>query len=292
MNIKKTCYLLGSLLLTVSLISCDNQTPYATSPSQTAAPRAEIMPPPTIVTPTIRLSGKVLEVFNSVPYTFVKLITADGERWVATVTTEIAVGDIVSFAGGQVMENFHSASLNRTFPAIIFSSGIISREMASAPIMDNSTFADAVQTVKQTVQAGNDLTMDQAVPAGSAKAVVALVDITVAKAVGANARTVSDIYNNAAELNGKKIMVQGQVVKFSPNIMGRNWLHLQDGSGDPAQGTHNLVVTSTSPVMPVKGDIVVVEGIMATNKDFGFGYQYIVIIEDAEIKLQTSPVSY
>jgi hypothetical protein len=68
-------------------------------------------------------------------------------------------------------------------------------------------------------------------------------------------------------------------VKVNPDIMGKNWLHIQDGTGDLAKNTHDLVVTSAD--IAEKGAIISLEGILAADKDFGSGYRYDVIVEDA-----------
>ena len=101
----------------------------------------------------------------------------------------------------------------------------------------------------------------------------------VEKSTAQNGYTVGEIFEKAASLNKQKVTVRGQVVKVNPNIMGRNWLHIQDGTGDPAKNTHDLVVTSAD--IAEKGDIISIEGTLAADKDFGFGYKYDVIVEDA-----------
>jgi len=90
--------------------------------------------------------------------------------------------------------------------------------------------------------------------------------------------TIAEIYGKSAGLKGKKVSVRGKVVKFLPLIMERNWIHLQDGSGDKAAGTGDLTVTSTEEVAP--GDVVVATGTLAADKDFGMGYTYKVILEN------------
>ena len=82
--------------------------------------------------------------------------------------------------------------------------------------------------------------------------------------------------------NGKKVRIRGQVVKFNANIMGRNWLHLQDGTG--AAGTNDLTITSAATVNV--GDTILAKGVVTTNKDFGFGYKYDVIIEKADVTVE------
>lgn len=94
--------------------------------------------------------------------------------------------------------------------------------------------------------------------------------------------TVEEVYANKAKLNGKKVTVRGKVVKFSTGIMGRNWIHLQDGSGK--QGTNDLTVTTQQSA--TIGDVVVVTGVAAAAKDFGGGYKYEVILEEATVKAE------
>jgi hypothetical protein len=106
--------------------------------------------------------------------------------------------------------------------------------------------------------------------------------ITVEKAKGADAYTVSEIYEKAGKLDKKTVSVRGKVVKVSKGIMGKNWVHLQDGSGDSGKGTNNLVVTSQD--VPKVGDVVTARGTLYKDKDFGAGYLYKVIVEEATVK--------
>jgi hypothetical protein len=70
-------------------------------------------------------------------------------------------------------------------------------------------------------------------------------------------------------------------VKYNPKIMGKNWIHLQDGSGDPSKGTHDITVTSQNSV--AVGDVVTAKGVLRADKDFGSGYTYALIVEDAKV---------
>ena len=115
-----------------------------------------------------------------------------------------------------------------------------------------------------------------------AKAPATSEQITVEKAKGADAYTVSEAYEKAAKLDKKTVVVRGKVVKVSKGIMGKNWVHLRDGSGDPAKGTNNLVVTTQD--VPIVGDVVTAKGTLYKDKDFGAGYKYQVIVEEASVK--------
>lgn len=92
-------------------------------------------------------------------------------------------------------------------------------------------------------------------------------------------QSVEDLFAKTAELGGKTVTIKGKVVKFSAGIMGKNWIHIQDGSGGP--GTNDITVT-TDAVVAVESTATVT-GTLSTNKDFGYGYKYAVIIEDAVV---------
>jgi len=103
----------------------------------------------------------------------------------------------------------------------------------------------------------------------------------IAKADGG--KTVAEVFAEKDQLTGQPVVVRGKVVKSNPDIMGKNWLHVRDGSG--AEGTNDLTVT-TAGAVPEVGDTVVVKGVLSLNKDFGMGYQYDVIVEDAEVTVE------
>jgi len=104
----------------------------------------------------------------------------------------------------------------------------------------------------------------------------------IAKAEGG--KTVAEVYGEKDALAGTQVTVRGKVVKANSGIMGKDWLHVRDGSG--AEGTNDLTVTTKSATMPKVGDVVVVTGTVVLDKDFGMGYQYPVIVEDAEVKVE------
>jgi len=108
------------------------------------------------------------------------------------------------------------------------------------------------------------------------------VDLTgIARAEGG--KTVAELFAEKDQLAGQPVVIRGKVVKSNPGIMGKNWLHVRDGSG--AEGTNDITVTTAGDV-PNVGDTVLVRGPVTLNKDFGMGYQYDVIIEDAEVTVE------
>jgi hypothetical protein len=96
--------------------------------------------------------------------------------------------------------------------------------------------------------------------------------------------TIAELYADSNALAGQVVTVRGVVVKVNPDIMGTNWLHIRDGSGD--EGSNDLTITSET--LPAIGETVLVRGVVQVNKDFGMGYQYSLIIEDAEVDVESA----
>ena len=196
------------------------------------------------------ITGTVVETTNSGGYTYVKLDAGpDGEIWAAGLSTQIAVGDDVSIFGGTLMREFESKTLNRTFKNIYFARAL--------RVVGRGPGASSAPEPQGTLEA--DPTID------------------VEKIEGGH--TVAEIFEGAEVLSGRDVVVRGQVVKFNGGILGTNWLHVRDGTG--TTGSDDLTVTTDATANV--GDVVVVRGRLATDKDFGAGYHYPVIVEDASI---------
>ncbi len=201
------------------------------------------------------LTGKVIESVNSAGYTYVQIDNNGKKTWLAIPETTIKKGQKLSFSPGMEMQNFESRSLKRKFDRIIFSGGVIGQQGKASEMKS---------------------------PGSKGSAAISSEKIKVDKASGPNAYTVEELYKNSKKLNNKKIVVRGKVVKISSGVMKKNWIHIQDGSGNEKSGNYDLVVTSDA--LPVVGDIVTVSGTLYKNKDFGSGYKYAVIIENANIE--------
>ena len=106
----------------------------------------------------------------------------------------------------------------------------------------------------------------------------------IAKAEGG--KTVAEVFAEKDALAGQKVAIRGKVVKTNAGIMNKDWVHVRDGSGE--EGTNDLTVTTTSQPLPNVGDTVLVSGTVILDKDFGMGYQYPVLIEDAEVKIEAA----
>jgi sporulation protein YlmC with PRC-barrel domain len=212
------------------------------------------------------LSGEVLEVRDVAPYTYLRLKTAQGETWAAVTQAPVKKGEKVTIANPSVMENFHSKTLDKTFDRIVF--GTLSGPGAAA----------APGAPAATAQASPHGAMGSAKPAAPAAAA----PVKVAKASGSDARTVAEVVGGKATLKDKSVSLRGQVVKANLGIMGKNWFHLQDGSGSAGAGTNDVLVTSRD--VAAVGDVVVVKGTVRTDVKLGSGYEYAVLIEDASLK--------
>lgn len=208
------------------------------------------------------LIGNALQTMNAGGYTYVYIEQKNGKKtWVAVAETPVKVGASMSFKPGMEMRNFESKALKRTFESIVFSDGVISGAVSEKD-------ANKIDTQGKSVGSSG------AAAAKTAK-------ISVQKATGAGATTVEGAFKNSAKLNNKQVTIKGKVVKVSSGIMGKNWIHIQDGTGSEKNKNHNLVCTSSQ--MADVGDVITVSGKLKKDKDFGAGYKYNVIIEDSKI---------
>ena len=140
--------------------------------------------------------------------------------------------------------------------------------------------ADAAQSADPAAAAAAEVAAKGHPLPSAGKSDVSLTGIT--KAEGG--KTIQEVFDEKAALAGSKVTVRGKAVKVNAGIMGRNWVHIRDGSG--ANGDNDLTVTTTSPSLPDVGDLVLVTGTVALDQDFGVGYQYAVILQDAELTLE------
>jgi len=278
MNIRKIGCCLNSLALIVGLIACDNDIS-ETKPSTQADPQSRISAQTPSDSQIAAFSGKVVEKQDATPYTYVRLDDGAGNKiWAAVPKTQLEIGEEIALKGGFVMKDFNSKTLNRTFESIIFASGLVrgsENKTVRTPGDASGTSSNAVRS-----EAG-PRGMTSKSSGGSTRAIVSFTGVKVEKSTAKNGYTVGELFAKAVNLNNQKVTVKGRVVKISSNIMGKNWLHIQDGSGDPTTNTHDLVVTSSAIVE--KDTIISVEGVLAADKDFGFGYKYDVLIEDAVV---------
>jgi hypothetical protein len=208
------------------------------------------------------LKGEVLEVREAPPYTYLRLKTNEGETWAAVAAAPVKKGAQVSIDNPAVMQNFESKSLKKTFDKIVF--GTLANP--NAPVA-------AAQANPHGAMGG---------PMVGAPTVATPQAVKVAKATGSDARTVAEVVGAKSTLKDKSVSLRAQVVKANLGIMGKNWFHVQDGSGSAGAGTNDILVTSKD--VAAVGDVVLVKGMVRTDVKVGPGYDYAVLIEDASLK--------
>ena len=222
------------------------------------------MPGPVGGGATLAYSGKVLETMNAGGYTYVYVDTGKEKIWAAGPETAIEQGSVVSFPDGMEMGDFPSDKRDRTFEKNLFVAEI---RLGAGGGMAGDGMPQGHPPVANPDAGDMDFSGIE-IPEGG-------LDI-------------AGVYSDRGGLEGKNVRIRGRVVKFTANVMGKNWVHIQDGTG--GEGSKDLTVT-TSAVVNV-GDVVLIEGRVITDKDFGYGYKYEVLVEDATVKVESpSPSS-
>ena len=162
------------------------------------------------------------------------------------------------------MKNFNSKELNRTFETIYFVQGL-----SKEPITASAAPAG--------MGGMSGMTGDMAAKHTGKIALEKKAGINIAPAEGSI--SIAQLWADKDKYSGKVIKIKGQVVKINEQVMGKNWIHIQDGSGD--SGNFDLAVTTLDGMK--MDDVVTFEGTITLNKDFGAGYFYELIMEDAKL---------
>jgi hypothetical protein len=247
-------FVLAGMLIGVG--ACSDGSPSSGEPQRSVADEGT-SPAPAAMPRTV--TGTVVETMDASSYTYVQVDVGEETIWAATNRFEVAVGDRVTVPLESPMENFHSDTLDRDFPLIYFASRIVGEGESpdAATPVDRALLGPGTPQVAAEVEEG-----------------------AIAPAPGG--RTVASVWADAPSIAGTEVTVRGQVVKFNPAIMGTNWIHIQDGTGDADAGTHDLTVTSAAAV--AVGDVVTATGVVAVDQDFGAGYVYPVMVRDAAVE--------
>ena len=276
---KKQFIIIAIALITVPLIACSQNEPAqptakAATPAVKTAAAAPAETPAVAEAPAAAhgISGTVVETMDAAGYTYVYVDNGKEKVWAAAPAFVVKVGDEVMVPEGMAMHNYHSQSMNRDFDVVYFVEAVLN---ASNPTDGASAMGGAPASGNMQMPKGHPAVSGSEAPQG--------VDLSnIEKA--ANGLTIIEIYTGKADLSGKTVTLRGKVVKYSPQIMGVNWIHLQDGSGDQKAGTHDLTVTSQAEVNV--GDTVIVSGPLTLDKDFGYGYKYDLIMENADVTVE------
>lgn len=190
------------------------------------------------------------EILQTDKYTYLKVAENGKQFWIATAKTDAIKGKAYIYRGGLLKTNFPSKEFNKVFDTLYLVSNILSEDQhpgsGGGPAMQEPVASNQSHEGHQH---------------------------------SADAIKISEIFNKKKELNGKEIVVEGECIKVNNGIMGRNWIHIQDGSKKDGKKAE---ITVTTLAQISVGQHVALRGLLAVDKDFGAGYRYDVIIENAE----------
>ena len=206
-------------------------------------------------------SFEVAEVIQGNSYTYIRAKEGNGEKWMAVSKQEVKPGEVYYYEGDMPMPNFHSKEIDRTFDEIYFVSAI-----SKTPIVKSGGAMGSMGAMggdASTQSHTGKVTSEQNS------------SISLEKQPGEI--TVAQVFANRNDYSEKEIEIRGVVVKVNKEVMGKNWIHIQDGTND--NGNFDLTITSSD--LAEVNDEVTVKGKIILNKDFGYGYSYEVIMEDA-----------
>jgi hypothetical protein len=253
---------LTSLLLSAGfLVACQQEAEQATATGQATTVQQPNIPAaaPTTAMAKGLATGTVAETVATGGYTYVLVDVGEEQLWAAGPPTPMAVGDGITFSTQMPMKDFHSKAMNRDFPVLYFVDGFSMLNSATASSEPEPGSAQG--------------TADVAPAAPMAVAPLTPIE----KVTGGY--TIAEILAQRNELTGKPIKVRGRVTKVVNGIMGKNWVHISDSSGDT-----DFIVTTTSTASIAQ--VIVAEGGISLNRDFGYGYKYDILMEDAALTLE------
>lgn len=197
----------------------------------------------------------VKEVLHTDKYSYLLVNEEDKKFWIAISKREVQVGEIYRFKGGLLKKNFFSREFNRVFETVYLVSNIWGEtDMGQSDSSLNETGA--------RVHGGESLPNLE----------VGNIEPT------AGAISLADLFANKESYKDQVVKITGKCIKINPMIMGRNWVHIQDGSGK------DLELTVTTSEVVRLGDVLSLEGTITLDKDFGAGYRYDIIMEGATIR--------
>ena len=207
--------------------------------------------------PAGKITGTILSTMDATGYTYVELKLSDDTVWLAGPKTKLAKGESLTVNIGAPMRNFHSKTLNRDFPVIYFI----------------GQFSDSAST-KVKLPEGHK-------PLNGSPAMTVAKKATLSKPVkrAEGGYTIAELITKKKELAGKTVKVRGEITKFNADIMTKNWIHIIDGSSNEDM----IVITQDTAEA---GQVAVIEGTIALDKDFGYGYKYKLLIDEAKVTVE------
>jgi hypothetical protein len=194
----------------------------------------------------------VTEVIQTSNYTYLQVEENNKKFWIAVVKSDTKPGDSVYYTQASEMKDFVSKELGRTFPSVFFVQDPSNRLIPEVKPASQQPLTPKKVEIKRWT------------------------DLSVTPPKGGI--TLADLYKNPGNFAGKTVIIRGVVVRFNEQIMNKNWVHIQDGT-DYADKFDLTITTKDSLIV---GSSATFKGIIALNKDFGSGYSYEVIMEEAK----------
>ena len=199
----------------------------------------------------------VKEAMDASRYVYLKVSENGGEDyWIAAIKQDVTIGDTYFYKGGLLKTNFESKEHNKVFDKIYLVTNLVHDH-------GDGSGHEMTKALTETMSEANSGTSG-------------LADETENIDVKGSIK-IAEIVNNPTKYEGKTVQVSGKVVKINPNIMKRNWIHLQDGS----KNDYDFVITLDSFIP--EGSVVTLSAVVALKKDFGAGYYYDIILEDGKL---------
>ncbi len=198
--------------------------------------------------------GKILEIKEVMGYDYLKVDQNGTERWIAIAKAPVKIGDVIGYDTKTIMKNFKSKSLNRTFDEIVFANEVY----LSHKVKSMKEMFVAPQETKEKI-----------------------VEVDTSDFKEKEFYTVEELFKYRKNLAGKSVSIKATVRKVSHQIMKRDWVHLEDGTGSESAHTNDIVFTSEHATVK-EGDKVSATGTIVIDKDFGYGYFYPVLAQKAK----------
>ena len=188
----------------------------------------------------------VVEHIRGKRYSYLQVNEKDRTYWLATMGGDFKIGETYGYNEGIEKTQYHSTELNKTFDQILLVSALYRKE--TGHVHDHTNSQPQVVETPQPLK----------IPSASIQ--------------------LRELITKSNQYKDKQVEVTGKVVKVNPDIMDKNWIHLQDGS------MNSFDFVATSDELPPVGHVITMTGTIRLNKDFGAGYTYDIILEGAKIK--------
>lgn len=195
------------------------------------------------------------EVLTTSKYNYANVTEGDEQFWIAARKQDIMVGETYFYKGGLLKTNYESKEHNRLFSRIYLVTNLVPYNHANQSGTVNQVNANEEKEdrANSQIKSSNKVIEHE----GSLK--------------------IAELVKNPEKYEGQTIQISGVCVKMNPNIMNRNWIHIQDGSQD------DYDLTITSDALVAEGSIITMRATVGLNRDFGAGYRYDLILENGII---------